>query len=316
MKNTLRYLSLLILCAATLGVPGRVAAQSGNGADKVLVEGRQGLRQSEVDRLIEFFEWAFATRFTADERARYQAFVVEGFRQDAATSRQGTDDLIAVFAKVLTTDEAKRQKLRRVFSEDFSKNLRAANDEESRLLLGIYERGLSEGGREKPAEDTTDNAGPGTSASGAGSTNLVGRWTRSTGGGRGDDGTGKTTYNSGTNYTFEFFPDGKMRFHVEEKVLSITQCRISEITEIPGRYTVSGDTLTMNLGEGTSVGTSSCEAKGNVKKTLSGSVMSKKFVVKKLESVFRPDKPPVLCFDDSADDACFEREVRPSTEED
>jgi hypothetical protein len=98
--------------------------------------------------------------------------------------------------------------------------------------------------------------------------------------------------------------------------LSIMQCRVSEITRIPGRYTVSGDDLTMNLGEGTSVGTSSCEAKDNFKKTLSSSVLSKKFVVKKLQSPFRPDEPLVLCFDNSADDDCFEREVKRSTEED
>lgn len=317
MRNRLRYLPLLILCAAIFGLPGRVAAQNGNGADKVLVAGGQALRQSDVDRLIEFYEWAFGTRFSADERARYQAFVIEGFRQDAAESRKATDTLISAFAKILSRDEATQQNMRRSFGEDFGQQLRATNDEESRLLLGIYERGLSEGGRETSAEAKADvGVGRGTSASGAGSPNLVGKWMRSTGAGRGDDGTGKTTYSSGTNFTFEFFADGTMQFLVEKKVLSITQCRISEITRIPGRYTVSGDVLTMNLGAGTSVGTSSCEAKGNFKKALSSSVLSKKFAVKKLQSLFRPDEPLVLCFDDSADDECFEREVKPSTEED
>ena len=317
MKNRLRYLPLLILCAAAFGVPGRVAAQSGNGVDRVLVAGRQALRQSEVNRLIEFYEWAFGTRFSADERARYQAFAVEGFRQDAAASRKGADALLSEYAKILTRDEATQQNMRRSFNEDFGQQLRATNDEESRLLLGIYERGLSGGGRETSAEDAADaGVGRGTSTNSAGSPNLVGKWVRSTGAGRGDDGTGKTTYSSGTNFTFEFFADGTMQFLVEKKVLSITQCRVSEISRIPGRYTVSGDDLTMNLGEGTSVGTSSCEAKGNFKKTLSSSVLSKKFVVKKLQSLFRPDEPLVLCFDDSADGDCFEREVKRSTEED
>lgn len=315
MKNRLRYLTLLILCAAAFGVPGRVAAQSGDGADRVLVAGRQALRQSDVNRLIEVYEWAFGTRFSADERARYQTVVVEGFRQDAAASRKGADALISEFAKILTRDEATQQQMRRSFNEYCGQILRATNDEESRLLLGIYERGLGEAGQETSPE-ATGGAGRDTSAGGAGSPNLVGRWVRSTGAGRGDDGTGKTTYSSGTSYTFEFFAGGSMRFHVEKKVLSITQCRVSEVTEIPGRYTVDGDTLTINLGEGTSVGTSSCEEKGNFRKTLSSSVLSKQFVVKKLQSVFRPDEPLVLCFDGSADDACFERTGTPSTEED
>lgn len=315
MKNRLKYLPLLILCAAAFGVPGSVAAQSGNGADRVLVAGPQALRQSEVDRLIEFYEWAFGTRFSADERARYQSFAVEGFRRDAAASRKGADALLSEYAKILTRDEATQQKMRRSLNEYCGQILRETNDGESRLLLGIYERGLSEAGQETSPEATA-GVGRDTPAGGAGSTNLVGKWVRSTGGGRGDDGTGKTTYSSGTSYTFEFFAGGAMRFHVEKKVLSITQCRISEVTEIPGRYTVNGDTLTINLGEGTSVGTSSCEEKGNFKKALSGSVLSKQFVVKKLQSVFRPDEPLVLCFDGGADDACFERTGKPSTEED
>lgn len=315
MKNRLRYLPLLIVCAVAFSVPGRVAAQSGNGVDRVLVAGRQALMQSEVNRLIEFYEWAFGTHFSADERERYQAFVIEGFRQDAAASRKGIDALLSEFAKILTRDEATQQKLRRSINEYSGQVLRGKNDGESRLLLGIYERGLGGAGQETSPEATA-GVGRDTSAGGAGSPNLVGRWVRSTGGGRGDDGTGKTTYSSGTTYTFEFFAGGAMRFHVEKKVLSITQCRVSEVTEIPGRYTVNGDTLTMNLGEGTSVGKSSCEEKGNFKKTLSGSVLSKQFVVKKLQSVFRPDEPLVLCFDGSADDDCFERTGKPSTEED
>lgn len=138
---------------------------------------------------------------------------------------------------------------------------------------------------------------------------LVGKWTRSVGAGRGDDGTGKTTYESGSNYTFEFFADGTMRFLIETKVLSIMQCRTTETTKLPGTYSVRGGELTMNLGAGTSVGTSSCERAGNYKKTLSASTLVKNFAVKNLESVFRPDAPLILCFDGADGDACYEKSV-------
>jgi hypothetical protein len=136
---------------------------------------------------------------------------------------------------------------------------------------------------------------------------LVGKWKRSGGAGGFRDYTGKTHYNSGEDITFEFFADGSMQFLNEKNTLSITQCRISEITKISGKFTVSGDEMTINLGTGTSVGTSSCEAKGNFKKTLSASTLTKKFVVKNLDSVFRPDAPLILCFDGAEDNACFER---------
>jgi hypothetical protein len=66
----------------------------------------------------------------------------------------------------------------------------------------------------------------------------------------------------------------------------------------------------MNLGTGTTVGTSSCETKGNFKKTLSASPLTKKFDVKNLDSVFRPDAPLILCFDGGEGDACYEKSSR------
>jgi hypothetical protein len=137
--------------------------------------------------------------------------------------------------------------------------------------------------------------------------NLIGKWKRSSSAGGFRDYTGKTQYNSGEDITLEFFADGSMQFLNEKNTLSITQCRISEITKIPGRFTVSGDQVTMNLGAGTSIGKSSCEAAGNFNKRLAASSVTKKFVVKELNSVFRPDRPMVLCFDGGEDKDCFER---------
>ncbi|HEX8251166.1 MAG TPA: hypothetical protein VF599_23530 [Pyrinomonadaceae bacterium] len=140
--------------------------------------------------------------------------------------------------------------------------------------------------------------------------NLVGKWKRHGGAGGFRDYTGKTQYNSGEVTTFEFFADGSMQFLYEKNTLSITQCRISENTTIPGRFSVGGSEVTMNLGAGTSIGKSSCEAAGNFNKRLSASSVTKKFVIKELDSVFRPDRPVILCFDGSEDKDCFERTVK------
>ena len=139
---------------------------------------------------------------------------------------------------------------------------------------------------------------------------LIGKWKRSSGAGGFRDYTGKTQYNSGEDITFEFFADGSMQFLNEKNTLSITQCRISEITTIPGRFTVSGNDVTMNLGAGTSIGKSSCETAGNYNKRLSASSVTKKFVVKELNSVFRPDRPLILCFDGGEEKDCFERTAK------
>lgn len=307
MINKLSIIFSLFFCLAVFGGAAAIQIPAQTvGNDKILVaSGRQQLRQSDVDSVVEFYEWAFQARFTFDERQRFQAITVAAFRQDAAESRKGTDALRDVLAKVRARDEAAQQKMRAAFNEDFVKQLRVSTDASAQLLLGVYERGQS--------GDATANLtdAPAKSIGGGNAKSLVGRWMRSIGLGRGDDGTGKTTWSSGENSTFQFFADGTMQFTYDKKVLSITQCRISETTKIPGTYTVEGDQLRINLGTGNSVGTSSCEAKGNFKKTLSASTLEKTFVVRKMESVFRPDAPLLLCLDGATrDEDCFERDPK------
>jgi hypothetical protein len=315
MINKIKNLFLLALCVATfIGAPCDVSAQ--DGADKILVAGKTPFKQSEVNKLIEFYEWAFEARFTSDERQLFRELSVEYYRQDPKAARKNSDVLIEAHAKIRAEDRAAQAKMREMFNEDFVKDLRAGADLASRLLLGIYERRQNGDGGDNgekivevlpSKEDLRDAEKSKPSNGSTDAQKLVGRWKHSGGLGGSDDGTGKTRYNNGNDVIFEFFADGTMRFTNDKNTLSITQCRITEITKIPGTYSVSGDQLTLNLGTGTSVGTSSCERGGNFKKSLAASSLTKKFVVKRLDSVFRPDAPLILCLDGQEDDACYER---------
>ncbi|MET0647308.1 MAG: hypothetical protein ABW208_11850 [Pyrinomonadaceae bacterium] len=305
----------MTLCAAILfGAACSAVAQ--NGPDKFLAAGETPLRQSDINKLIEFYEWAFETRFTPDERKRFAEFSAEYYLQNPEAARKDSDALITAHAKVRVKDEAAQRRMREMFSEGFVKELRTADDGASRLLLGIYERGQNGGdgnsitvGEGLSSEEDVSDAE--TSApSGRGGNiprGLVGKWLKSGGAGGSRSHTGKTLYNSGNDVIFEFRADGTMLFLNEKNTLSITQCRITEMVRTPGTYSVSGDSLTMNLGAGMHAGTSSCERAGNFKKTLSASSLTKKFVVKRMESIFRPDAPLILCLDGAKDDDCFER---------
>lgn len=305
MTSRIKSLFLLTACAAVLcGAVCGAAAQTGAG--------RSSLKQADIDKLIEFYEWAFEARFTTGERERFAALSGEYYRQSPESARKDADTLIAAHAKVRAKDEATQRQLRQSFNEDFVKELRAGGGDVSRLLLGVYERGQSgETVAEVPptGEDLRDAepAAPSGVSREDVPNELVGRWLRSGGAGGSRSPTGKTLYNSGNDVIFEFHADGTMLFLNEKNTLSITQCRITETLRMPGTYSASGDSLTMNLGAGTHVGTSSCERAGNFKKSLSASSLTKKFVVKRMESVFRPDAPLILCLDGAADDDCFER---------
>ena len=158
---------------------------------------------------------------------------------------------------------------------------------------------------EEPAK--TSGNGSGTFTPGGGdSANLVGKWWRGEGSGF-IDYTGKTQYKSGRNYTFEFFANGTVEYTYNLDVLSIVQCRTKEDSKARGKYTVSGDTLTMTLAAGTSIGSSSCESKNNFRKTTPAEKITKTFTIKRMESMARPDNPWTLCFDGQEGDSCFEK---------
>jgi hypothetical protein len=142
-----------------------------------------------------------------------------------------------------------------------------------------------------------------TNSSGSG---LTGKWSRGEGSGF-IDSTGKTQYKAGAIYSFEFFPNGTVEYVYDKDVLSILQCRIKETSKARGTVKIEGDLMTINLGAMSSVGSSSCESKNNFNKTLPASTITKKFKIKKMESIFRPDNPVILCFDGQDGDGCFER---------
>jgi hypothetical protein len=244
MINKIKSLFLLALCVAFIGAAtSGVSAQNRIGADKVLAAGKKPLLQSDIETLVEFHEWIFDTAFTRDERRTFQSFIVDEFRGNAAATRRNADEVIKTMRQIRALDADKQRRVREMTISDYLKDLRATGDDaDSQFLLGIYERGQNGGNKGKvrevlpseedlrEAENPSTNRGVG---SGAGSPKLVGKWKRSVGAGRGDDGTGKTTYESGTSYTFEFFADGTMHFLSEMKVLSIVQCRVTKPPKFP-----------------------------------------------------------------------------------
>lgn len=92
MMNKLKYLFLLVLCAAMIGGAVNISAQT---SDKILVSAKgKTLRQSDVNTLIEFYEWAFQAEFNSTQRADFQEYTESGFRANPAGSRETIDDIV------------------------------------------------------------------------------------------------------------------------------------------------------------------------------------------------------------------------------
>lgn len=292
----IKYFFLLFLCLSLFGTLRTVSAQT----------------KADVDGMVEFYEWAFETDFAPEQRDEFQRIFEQNFRKDSAKRRKNTDIILQTFADIKNANSEARRETRKLYLQGFLPKLKAKEqtDDEAHFLLEVYR--ASHGGKDEFTDmdaalgDTFDKSADKAPVV-ADSKSLFGKWFRTTGSGSITDGTGKTKYGSGTNYFFEFFADGTIEYTVESKTLSIMQCRIESAQKARGKFSTSGDSMTMNLGPMSDSGTNSCNAKENYKKTLEPSTLSVKFQVKKMESIFRPDNPTVLCFDGGDGDACFER---------
>jgi hypothetical protein len=294
----MKMISKSVYLAAVTAIALAMCFSAFGQADRVLVGGKAPLRVSQVNAVVEFYEWAFDTTFTGAERSRFEEMTTAYHKQDPERSKKETETIVKALALVKSKDAATQAEFRKDFTKDFVADLRKADNAASQLLLPIYER-THPGGTDAIATSNAKSATTG----GA----IVGRWTRYGGAGGMRDYTGKTQYNNSDDVTFEFGADGTVRFLNEKKTLSITQCKMSETIDLPGRYTISGGTITMVFATGRHDSTSTCDSERNFNKAVPGDTVSKQFVIKNLESVFRPDAPLILCMDGSADDKCFEK---------
>jgi hypothetical protein len=303
--NKLKYFFLLILCFGAVSNISVVSAQTG---DQVLVTGKHQLKQSDIKGLIDFYEWLLEAKFSADQREKFQIYTIREFRANPAENRQTIDEMNNTMSQILATPAGEQAETRKKFLAYYLSNARKNTDENSKMLLSIYETARS-GNAQASAESEETETMPRSSNSGSATQSLVGKWTRSEGSGYIDH-TGKTQHKAGKHFMFEFFPDGTVEYVYSNDVLSIIQCRTKETAKARGTVKISGDTMTINLGPLNAVGSSTCEKNDNFNRTSPASTITKKFTIKKLDSITRPDKPTMLCFDGQEGTGCFEKSTK------
>lgn len=275
------------------------------------VYGQGGLKQADADNMTAFYEWVLEVKFTPEQRVRFQQYLDKDMKEHPTTAPANLKTIVDTWSQIKQSSEEVRRKTRATFLGDYLPELKKSRDESDVFLLGIYK--AAHGGRDtftdldeargNVADKSDLNAASGDSVE----VSLTGKWERYTGSGSITDGTGKTKYGNGTTYTFEFLPGGAVQYTVVEKTLSIMGCKIESNNTARGKFSVSGGKLSMNLGTMTMVGTDSCDSKGNYKKSEPAGDLTVTFRIKQSDSVLRPDKPMLLCFDGDGGEACYEK---------
>lgn len=262
---------------------------------------------AEVKKLIAFYEWALEAKFKPEEQIRYQQLLEDEYRQQPESVRANVNTLLAAWSRITNSDEETRRRIHSEFLEAYLADLKQSSDARKVFLLNIYKEAHAVGAAAVDLDGTSmDKIDQPPPAGISTSELLIGKWERHTGSGSITDGTGKTKYGNGKTFTFEFGSGGRVEFISAEKTLSLMGCRSETTAKAPGRFTVNREKLFIELGTLDVVGTDSCDRKGNYKKSEPAGSITHTFQIRQSKSVFRPDKPTLLCFDGD-EDTCFEK---------
>lgn len=256
--NKLKYLLILILCIGIGGATFNAAAQT---SDKVLASASgKSLRQADVNKMIEFYEWALDVKFSKENRAKFAELTTGEFRDDPAKSRASYDDLIATYARVKATREDVREQTRERFIESFLPELRQDNGETAQLLVAIYDAAHSE-------SNVATNDDSNSELISGNVSDLVGKWVW----GR----SGSTTYttggamvgSNGSRHTYQFFANGAVEYTGIMNVVT-GGCTMQIFRSVKGKASLIGSRLTINWSPAAFSRDNSCDRAGNYKKTM------------------------------------------------
>lgn len=262
----------MIVCAGLIG--GAVlntAAQTGN---KVLVAGKKTLKQADVNNLIDFYQWAFETEFSDEERGRFQKYTVAEFRNDPDSSRNTIDDIVNTFPRLIAADNAVQKETRKNFLAVFLPEARKNSDENSQMLLGIYEAAHGGGNKNsnyasRNSDDDSNDASDDSndeSAGGGDLSDLTGKWAWSRTGGTTWSNNGVYAGGNGSRFTYEFAANGAVKFTGAMNVMQ-GGCSQQIFRLIEGRASLSGDTLTIRWSPEKFTRDFSCDRANNYTKT-------------------------------------------------
>jgi hypothetical protein len=272
MINKIKYLFLLVLCAGLLGGAMNISAQTDN---KMLVSvGGKTLRQSDVNDLIEFYEWAFRAKFDSAQRVDYQKFTEREFRANPTESRKTIDDIVKTLPKILAASEDLQAETRKNFLAVFLPELRKNGDANSRMLLSIYETAngdlpsnVASNDQDEPTPQSNDSYETVRKVNIGNFSAIVGKWVSGNTGSMTTTTSGVYVGGNASRHTYQFNADGTVEYTGIMNVMT-GGCRMQIFKTAKGKASLSGSTLTIDWSPAGFSRDDSCSPSKNYKKTL------------------------------------------------
>ena len=271
--NTLKYFFLTALCAVLIGGAMNVSAQM---PDKTLVSAKgKTLRQSDINKLIEFYEWAFQTQFNSAQRRDFQQNTENEFRADPVESRKTVDDIVITLPKILAAEDDVQAETRKNFLAVFLPEARKNSDANSQMLLSIYETANGEipsntASNEQKDKNEEDPYGSYETVKKVGIDNfssIVGEWVSGNTGSMTTTTSGVYLGGNASRHTYRFSANGAVEYTGIMNIMT-GRCRMQIFKSAKGRANLSGDALTINWAPASFSRDDSCSPSKNYKKTL------------------------------------------------
>lgn len=271
--NKFKYLFLLILCLGLMGGSSAILAQ--NTPERILVAGKKPLKQSDINSLIEFYEWAFEAKFTTQERTKFQEYTAEEFRANPSESRKTIDDIVNTFPKILAAEDDVRSETRKNFLAAFLPEARKNGDANSQLLLSIYENAngalpenvASNETRNETKEDEYGSYETVKKLNVGNMSAIVGKWVSGNTGSMTTTTSGVYLGGNASRHTYQFGANGAVEYTGIMNIMT-GGCRMQIFKSAKGRASLNGDTLTINWSPASFSRDDSCSPSKNYKKTL------------------------------------------------
>ena len=255
MSFTRTFLNGILIFAALAALTAPAFAQTTNGTgDKILVSGKYTLKQSDIDRLTELYEWLFAGKFTAAERRQYQKLIVADARVDERTA-ESIVSMVESFEKIRAASAEKREQVRRELLPEIVSYLEKENNEINELLLNVYQNaGGATADRNQPADDSrnADSRNADSNRGGAVSVaDLAGIWSTSSSSGTRYRSlvTGELSDPSGSIIEYQISPNGVIK-HVGYLSSTVYSCTTKLFISRTGRISISGARITFDFAPG------------------------------------------------------------------
>jgi hypothetical protein len=244
--------AMVLVIALTIFGTTTAFAQKQDAAktdDKILVSGDPSLKESDINVVINFYEWLFEAKFTAAERREFQTLLVSEAKTKPA-ALAAVAEIVAGFKNIETVGTEKSGQIRNEFLPQIVGAMRQSNSKINRLLLGIYENARGETSNDEKAT-ISDERNVGNNGGAQKIADLAGLWSNGSVSSERYKSliSGELSAPSGTMIEYEISPNGQVKYagYMSNTFYS---CTVQMFIYKTGRVSVNGSNLMFNYAPG------------------------------------------------------------------